>query len=86
MSALHTHRPSLLRRIAGLLVAALVASLIPLGIATNAFAADGGNTIETATPYAFGTTINDSITANDSVDFYRFTLAESGRVDLALNA
>ncbi|MDF1487708.1 hypothetical protein [Tessaracoccus caeni] len=74
-----------IRRAARLLAGALVASLVPLGATLNA-AADGGNSISTATPYTLGTTVNDSITESDKTDFFRFTLTDAGKVDLTLNA
>ena len=63
-----------------LLLVCLVMSLIVLPVSA------AGDSMKTATPIELGQEYSGSITSTNTVDFYKFTLPTSGRINLRLTA
>lgn len=64
----------------------LVARGLSFGLAvlpTAPAAAEAGNSIGDATPYTLGATVRGSLTTTDGVNFHKFVLRSSGKVDLS---
>ena len=71
------------RTISVLLSIIMVASLFAI-VPLQAGAA--GNTWSTATNYKLGSNVNGSITNTNTIDYYKFTLTSSGRINLIANS
>ena len=63
-----------------ILATLLVFAVVPV------VASAAGDSIETATTISLNTQINGNITADNTVDIYKFTLSESGRVAIKITA
>ncbi len=73
-----------MKKTAKKLLSTLLALIMLLSLSAPAFAA--GSSINNATSITFNKTYSDSITESSPKDYYKFTLSESGRVDIGLTA
>ena len=64
----------------------LLLGIILIGSLFTITVSAAGNTMATATSISIGTTYNGSITDNNTVDYYKFTISSSGRVNIRLTA
>ena len=79
---------SLKKRIMSVLMAAAVAagaSAVSVSAATVS-EKESNNSMSTATAVTLGNTMKGSLSADDTVDWYKFTISSSGRVNLNLSA